>query len=122
MNRQKTITVIAVGLVGILMGGAPSFAGIIGNGHHWDLSGSGDHVGIKVYNQDQLEGNWKQFKGELKKRWGKFTDDDLLYMEGKKDKLEGKIQERYGEEKEEVTNWIDKWFDEHEHGTESKRN
>jgi uncharacterized protein YjbJ (UPF0337 family) len=66
---------------------------------------------ILVINEDQFEGKWKQFKGELKKKWGNFTDDDLLYIEGRRDKLEGKIQERYGDRKEEVNKWVDEWFE-----------
>lgn len=66
-----------------------------------------------IVNQDQLQGKWKQFKGELKQRWGEFTDDDLLAIEGSVDKLEGKIQERYGDRREEVKRWVDEWFDRH---------
>jgi len=47
-------------------------------------------------NWDQIEGNWKQFKGQVKETWGKFTDDDLEVIGGKRDKLIGKLQERYG--------------------------
>ena len=47
-------------------------------------------------NSDQLKGNWKQLMGDAKKQWGKLTDDDLKQVEGRKDKLVGKIQERYG--------------------------
>ena len=49
---------------------------------------------------DQMEGNWKQFKGKVKEQWGKLTDDDLDVIAGKRDQLEGKIQERYGYEKD----------------------
>ena len=28
-------------------------------------------------NWDQIEGNWKQFKGKVKEKWGQLTDDDL---------------------------------------------
>ena len=51
-------------------------------------------------NADQLKGKWTQFKGELKQKWGKFTDDDLQQIEGNYDKFIGKVQERYGDEKE----------------------
>ena len=47
-------------------------------------------------NWDQIEGNWKQFKGQVKEKWGKLTDDDLEVISGKRDKLIGKLQERYG--------------------------
>lgn len=51
-------------------------------------------------NKDQIEGNWKQFKGEAKKRWGKLTDDEITVTDGKRDKIIGKLQERYGYAKE----------------------
>ena len=70
-------------------------------------------VPVRVYNNaDQLKGQCKQFKGEMKK-WADFTDDDLLYVEGHRDKFEGKIQERYGDRREEVKKWVDEWFDSH---------
>jgi len=66
---------------------------------------------VLVMNEDQFKGKGKQFKGELKKKWGNFTDDDLLYIEGSRDKLDGKIQERYGDRKDEVKKWVDDWFE-----------
>jgi uncharacterized protein YjbJ (UPF0337 family) len=65
---------------------------------------------VLVVNKDQFQGNWKQFKGDLKKQWGKLTDDDLLIIEGNYDKFEGRVQERYGDKKEEVKRWTDEWF------------
>lgn len=53
-------------------------------------------------NWDQIEGNWKQFQGEAKRRWGKLTDDDMTEISGHKDKLLGKLQERYGYAKEQA--------------------
>ena len=47
-------------------------------------------------NWDQIEGNWKQAKGQVKETWGKLTDDDLEVISGKRDKLLGKLQEKYG--------------------------
>ncbi len=52
-------------------------------------------------NADQLKGKWTQFKGDLKRRWGKFTDDDLQQIEGNHDKVVGKVQEQYGDKKSE---------------------
>jgi uncharacterized protein YjbJ (UPF0337 family) len=46
--------------------------------------------------QDMLKGAWKQLKGNVKQQWGKLTDDDLMQIDGNKDKLIGKLQERYG--------------------------
>ena len=45
---------------------------------------------------NRVEGNWKQVKGQVKEKWGKLTDDDLTAINGRRDQLEGKIQERYG--------------------------
>jgi uncharacterized protein YjbJ (UPF0337 family) len=53
-------------------------------------------------NWEQIEGHWKQFKGRVKEKWGKFTDDDLDKIEGRRDRLAGKLQERYGIAKEEA--------------------
>ena len=75
---------------------------------------------IPVINQNQFEGNWKQLKGALKEKWGEFTDDDLLAIEGNLDRFEGKLQERYGDRQEEVRNWLDKWFQQHSFETQSK--
>ena len=60
-------------------------------------------------NRDQFKGQWQQFKGELKKQWGQFTDDDLLQIEGDYDKFAGKVKERYGDKKDEVSRWADQW-------------
>ena len=46
-----------------------------------------------------IEGNWNQLKGKLKEKWGKLTDDDLIYMEGKRDRVVGRLQERYSDMK-----------------------
>ncbi len=47
-------------------------------------------------NWDQLQGRWKQYKGKIKEKWGKLTDDDLDVIAGKRDQLVGRVQERYG--------------------------
>ena len=53
-------------------------------------------------NQDQIAGNWKQLKGSLQEKWGKFTNDDLDVIQGQSEKLSGKLQEHYGMAKEEA--------------------
>jgi uncharacterized protein YjbJ (UPF0337 family) len=60
-------------------------------------------------NSDQFEGKWKQLKGTVKQRWGKFTDDDITALSGKKDQLVGKIQERYGITREQAEKEADEW-------------
>jgi uncharacterized protein YjbJ (UPF0337 family) len=58
---------------------------------------------------DQIKGGWNQFKGEVRKQWGKLTDDDLEVIRGERDKLIGRLQERYGIAKEEANRQIDDW-------------
>jgi uncharacterized protein YjbJ (UPF0337 family) len=53
-----------------------------------------------MVNSDMLRGNWMQIRGSVKQMWGKLTDDDLTQIDGNKDKLVGKLQERYGYSKE----------------------
>ena len=60
-------------------------------------------------NWDQIAGNWKQFKGHVKEKWGKLTDDDLDVIEGKKDQLVGRLQERYGYSKEQAEKELKIW-------------
>ena len=47
-------------------------------------------------NWDIIEGDWKQFKGVVKQKWGRLTDDHLDTIAGKRDQLAGKLQEAYG--------------------------
>ena len=55
---------------------------------------------------NRVEGNWKQFKGSAKEKWGKLTDDDLTEVEGRRDYLIGRIQERYGIAREKATEQV----------------
>ncbi|HVT05612.1 MAG TPA: CsbD family protein [Thermoanaerobaculia bacterium] len=48
---------------------------------------------------DQVKGNWHQMKGSIKSKWNDLTDDDVDQMKGEREKIVGKIQERYGREK-----------------------
>lgn len=57
-------------------------------------------------NTDVLKGQWKQLTGDIKKTFGKLTDDDLMQIEGDRDKLFGRLQERYGYTREQAeTEW-----------------
>ena len=60
-------------------------------------------------NKDQVEGNWKQFKGKVKESWGKLTDDDLDVINGRRDQLLGRIQERHGISKAEAHTQVTAW-------------
>lgn len=63
-------------------------------------------------NEDMLKGKWSEIKGEVKKQWGKLTDDDMMAISGEKEKLLGVLQTKYGYAKdkaeEEFKSFIDK--------------
>ncbi len=59
---------------------------------------------------NQVQGQWKQIKGKAKIKWGKLTDDEIDVIEGRRDQLIGKIQQRYGVKKEEAERQVDDWM------------
>jgi uncharacterized protein YjbJ (UPF0337 family) len=61
-------------------------------------------------NRDTLKGQWKQVKGEVKRRWGKLTDDELDQVEGSFEKLVGRVQERYGYQRDQAEREIDEFL------------
>jgi len=63
-------------------------------------------------NWDQIKGNWTQFKGKVREKWGDLTDDDVARIEGNQEQLIGRIQERYGIAKEEAQKQVDAWLGE----------
>lgn len=62
-------------------------------------------------NWDQVEGNWRNVKGQIQQKWGKLTDDDIEQTEGRRERLVGKIQARYGEAREKIERQIDGLID-----------
>jgi len=58
---------------------------------------------------DKVAGKWKQLSGDVRSKWGKLTDDDLMQISGEREKLVGKIQERYGIAKDEANRQVDEW-------------
>lgn len=58
-------------------------------------------------NVTELKGNWNEQKGKLKQKFANLTDDDLLFVEGKKDEMLGKIQIKLGKTKEELQKIMD---------------
>lgn len=60
-------------------------------------------------NWDIIKGNWTQFKGEIRSRWGALTDDEVDQAEGDRDKLVGLIQERYGMAKSDAEHELDQF-------------
>jgi uncharacterized protein YjbJ (UPF0337 family) len=73
--------------------------------HHHNQPKGGDTM-----NANHFKGKWNQFKGELKKKWGEFTDDDIMMIEGDYDKFKGAVQERYADRKDEISRWADDWY------------
>ncbi len=59
-------------------------------------------------NKDILQGKWEQVKGEIQKKWGKLTDDDIQMINGDEARLQGKLQEMYGLKKEEAEAELEK--------------
>ena len=82
--------------------GAAALAGCQSSG---DLSDSIDDGA----GWDRIEGSWDQFSGGVKERWGELTDDDVAELDGNKDQLIGKIQEKYGIARQAAADQVDEW-------------
>jgi uncharacterized protein YjbJ (UPF0337 family) len=65
-----------------------------------------------MLNWDQMEGKWKQLRGKVRQKWGELTDDEIGAMAGKRDRLLGKLQERYGYAREKAEQEVKAWEDE----------
>ncbi len=62
-------------------------------------------------NWDQLAGQWKQFSGRLREKFGRLSDSEIEAAKGRRDQLAGIIQERYGISKEEAHRQLDEWLE-----------
>ncbi|MCI2394031.1 CsbD family protein [Aliiroseovarius sediminis] len=62
-------------------------------------------------NWDEIQGQWKQFKGNVQQQWGELTNDELDQINGDREQLEGKLQEKYGKSKEEAREEVNKWLE-----------
>lgn len=60
-------------------------------------------------NWDQVEGNWKQFRGKVQEQWGRLSDDELDEVKGRREQLIGTIQKRYGIAREEAERQVSDW-------------
>jgi uncharacterized protein YjbJ (UPF0337 family) len=58
-------------------------------------------------NRDILQGKWAQMKGSVRTKWGKLTDDDITEIQGEAEKMIGKLQERYGYNREQAEKELD---------------
>ena len=61
-------------------------------------------------NTTELEGNWNELKGKLKQKFATLTDDDLLFAEGKKDEMMGKLEKKLGKSKEDLHKIISEYY------------
>jgi uncharacterized protein YjbJ (UPF0337 family) len=59
-------------------------------------------------NTDTIEGQWRQMKGDLRSWWGRLTDNDFERVAGKKDRLVGMLQEKYGYTREAAQQEVDR--------------
>jgi uncharacterized protein YjbJ (UPF0337 family) len=55
----------------------------------------------------KVKGNWNEQKGKLKQKFATLTDNDLMFAEGKKDEMLGKLQIKLGKSKEELQKIMD---------------
>jgi len=62
-------------------------------------------------NKNILEGKWMQLRGAVREKWGQLTDDELDQIAGKRDKLAGVLQERYGYAENEAEQQIDDFLE-----------
>lgn len=53
-------------------------------------------------NTKEIKGNWNEQKGKLKQKFAILTDNDLMFEQGKKDEMLGKLQIKLGKTKEEL--------------------
>lgn len=60
-------------------------------------------------NWDQVQGKWKQYKGQVRAKWGKVTDSDFDVIAGNRQQLVGKIQEYYGLTREVAEKQVDEF-------------
>jgi uncharacterized protein YjbJ (UPF0337 family) len=59
---------------------------------------------------DQIEGNWLHFKDRLRHNWAKLTDEDVTRINGRRDELAARLQERYGFARSEAEREIGAWI------------
>lgn len=60
-----------------------------------------------MINTTEVQGTWNEQKGKLKQRFAIITENDLLFQEGKKDEMLGRLQIKLGKTKEEMRSIID---------------
>jgi uncharacterized protein YjbJ (UPF0337 family) len=61
---------------------------------------------LEIMNKTEIEGNWHEQKGKLKQKFATLTENDLMFAEGKKEEMLGKLQVKLGKTKEELNKII----------------
>jgi uncharacterized protein YjbJ (UPF0337 family) len=64
-------------------------------------------------NPEILRGRWNELKGDIRTRWGKLTDDDVMQVQGQAEKLIGMLQQRYGYKREQAEKEINDFLNTH---------
>ena len=68
---------------------------------------------MKGSTENILEGKWMQLRGAIREKWGEITDDELDQIAGKRDKLMGILQEKYGypqmQADREIAEFLERW-------------
>ncbi|MEA5003004.1 MAG: CsbD family protein [Christensenella sp.] len=64
-------------------------------------------------NEDVLKGKWHEIQGDVKKTWGRFTDDEVMVIDGESEKLVGLLQTKYGYGKEKAKKELDDFINSH---------
>jgi uncharacterized protein YjbJ (UPF0337 family) len=71
-------------------------------------------------NKDIVKGRWKEIKGMVKQKWGKFTEDDITRMQGTYDELAGSLQKKYGYQKDQAEKELNAFLDENHMGDKDR--
>jgi uncharacterized protein YjbJ (UPF0337 family) len=58
-------------------------------------------------NPIELKGNWIEQKGKLKQKFASLTNNDLMFEEGKKEEMLGRLQIKLGKTKEDLQRVIE---------------
>jgi uncharacterized protein YjbJ (UPF0337 family) len=74
-----------------------------------------------VANNDILKGRWRELKGQLKRRWGKFTEDDIATLSGKQEELVFALRRRYGYAQGQAVMEIQRWISDYDRDNVSTR-
>lgn len=68
-----------------------------------------DNSRMEPMDWNRIEGNWTHWRGRVRERWGKLTDDHLDVIAGRRDQLAGRIQQLYGLREDEAERQLRNW-------------